>query len=60
MFSLSLAAGMGYTKSSSNAISVSVFQYLCTDNRLSDGLAGQSYEACEGGLKEKAENLFTH
>lgn len=64
MLSLSLTADVTCnTKSCNNTISVYIFQYLCStfiDNRQSVGLAEQFYIVCEGGFKEKAENLFSH
>lgn len=64
MLSLSLTADdICYAKSYNNTISVYIFQFLCStfiDSKPSVGLAEQSYMVCEGGLREKAENLFTH
>lgn len=63
MLSLSLTADdMCYAKRYNNTSSVYICQYLCStfiDNKPSVGLAEQSYMVGEGGLKEKAENLFT-
>lgn len=66
MLSLSLTADIMCNtkkKSCNNTISVYIFQYLCStfrDNRQSVGLSEQFYIVCEGGFKERAENLFSH